>query len=97
MDADVLRRGMTIISEKPEKWDTDFHDYLMVISSGKKWLEGTLGKTLLKWLHTVYVQTDKNTMGYEVSCSLNTKEAAEKAHSFLLSSALPVQFQVGKN
>lgn len=66
MDTDVLHRGMIIISERPEKWDADFQNFLMVITSGKNWLEGTLRKAPFKSLHTIYVQRDKNTMAYEV-------------------------------
>lgn len=79
-----------IISERRDKCDSDFQDFLMVIISAKNWLEGTLRKAPFKWLYAIYVQKDKNTMRYEVRCSLNTKEAAEKAHGFLLSWALPV-------
>lgn len=48
-----------------------------------EWLEGTLRKARFKWLQTIYVQRDKNTMEYEAWCFLNTKEAAGKAQGFL--------------
>lgn len=45
--------------------DSDFQDFRMVIISGKDWLEGTIRKAPFKWLHTIYVQRDKNTMKNE--------------------------------
>lgn len=69
---------------------------MVVIISGKKLAGGTSQeKFLLRDYIQVIPQRDKNTMEFEGRCSLNTKEAAEKAHGFLLSSALslPLSFK----
>lgn len=67
--------------------------FMVVITSGKKKkIKRAAGhlKPLLSDCVQVIPQRDKNKMEFEGWCSLNTKEAAGKAHGFLLSSALSV-------